>query len=320
MQALTDTPLIVWLRRASQGAFLLLYLYLFVETVFHAGNSGAVAGGFFFDIDPLLTLSVWLSGHPVTAAMGWSVLTLVLTVILGRWFCGWVCPLGTVHTLFSALRRLRNKEKLQIDAYSRWQQLKYYVLIAVLIGALSGTNLVGWLDPISFLTRSMTSAVYPALNAGTQHIFEWIYQHDVGIGNWHLAALTEPVYRGLRYYVLSVGQPKYLGAILVGSLFGLVVALNLYRLRFWCRYVCPLGALLGCAGRTPLIRMWVKQESCTNCRACVIDCHGACDPESEKTWRAAECYYCMNCIPRCRPGVISVGADKAREAKPCARS
>lgn len=303
------TPLI-WARRGSQAAFLLFYLYLFGETVFHAGNRGAVAGGFFFDIDPLVTLALWLGGHPVRAAMLWSVLTAILTVVCGRWFCGWVCPFGTVHTFFSSLRRVRNKEKLKVDAWSPWQRVKYYVLIAVLIGAVAGMNLAGWLDPFSFLTRSMSSAVYPAFNAGVQGAFDWIYRHDVAIGPWHVAAVTEPVYAWLRYHVLSVGQPRYLGATLIGILFGVVIALNFYRYRFWCRYFCPLGALLGCMGRTPLVRLWIHQGECHDCRACVLDCHGACDPESERTWRAPECYYCMNCLPRCPTVAMTFGSRR----------
>ena len=49
----------------------------------------------FFLLDPLLLLTTWLSAHGVPTAMLWSLALVVLTLLLGRVFCGWACPLGT---------------------------------------------------------------------------------------------------------------------------------------------------------------------------------------------------------------------------------
>jgi len=80
----TRTTTLVWLRRAVQSAFLLLFLYLFLETVYHPINR--VGGGvkLFFQLDPLVMLTDWLASHALAAGMLLSVATLAVTFLFGR--------------------------------------------------------------------------------------------------------------------------------------------------------------------------------------------------------------------------------------------
>jgi len=303
-------PWVLWARRAVQTASVLLFTWLFLRTVYRPEASVGWFDQVYFDIDPLLLVSVWAAGGTIVVTMLLSLLLLLLTFVFGRWFCGWVCPLGAVHNFFSSLRALRNKEKLQLDRYSPRQNIKYYVLIAVLVCAVLGVNLAGWLDPASVLYRSMAVAVYPAVNDGLESSFEWLYVHDAGVGELRLSAVTEPVYSWFRYHFLSLGQPRYLWGTLIGVLFAVTLVLNLYRQRFWCRYICPLGALLAVVGRTPAVRLRITRESCNDCQACVMDCQGGADPETEKGWRAAECFYCWNCYYKCKPKGLSFRLER----------
>ena len=125
----TRTTTLVWLRRAVQTAFLLLFLYLFLETVYHPINR--VGGGvkLFFQLDPLVMLTDWLASHALAAGMLLSLATLGVTFLFGRWFCGWICPFGTVHHLFSSLRGGTVKARLDTGGYGRWHKAKYYVLV-----------------------------------------------------------------------------------------------------------------------------------------------------------------------------------------------
>ena len=100
-------------------------------------------------------------------------------------------------------------------------------------------------------------------------MFGWIYDVNPGIGPVRVTAVTEPIYDVLRRHFLAFQQPHYAGNVLIGFLFGAVVALNFFRPRFWCRYVCPLGALLGVVGKNPLVRLNKHAEACNNCRLCL---------------------------------------------------
>lgn len=289
----------VRLRHLTQTIFLLFILYLFLNTAFHAGN---VAGGhlaFFFDIDPLILFSVWLGGHAAAATLLFSLVTLAATFVFGRWFCGWICPFGALHNLLSSWRGGNRKAKVETGGYTRWQTSKYYVLLAVLIAALLGANIAGWLDPFSFFFRAMTTAVFPAINAGLVHFFDLIYRLDPGVGRVRLTAVTEPTYRALRYYVLAIGQPHYFGSMLLGALFALVLMLNFYRARFWCKYICPLGALLGVVGKNPVLRLQTSPALCKNCKECVKECQGGANPNEPGIWKPSECMFCWNCEESC---------------------
>ena len=99
------TSRLVWARRATQTAFLLLFLILFLATAEHSINRPGGGVKFFFQIDPLAALAAWLASHALPAGMLLALATLAVTFVCGRWFCGWVCPLGTLHHACASLRR-----------------------------------------------------------------------------------------------------------------------------------------------------------------------------------------------------------------------
>jgi polyferredoxin len=286
-------PFSVWLRRLSQLVFFAVFVWLFLETTYHPINTTGGRVTFFFDLDPLILFTVWVSAHVVPAALFLSLVTLVVTLLFGRLFCGWFCPFGALHTFFSCFRSGKAKQKLAVGGYSPWQRVKYLALTVFVAGGALGLNAVGWIDPFSFLFRSMATVLYPVFALVVPPAFDWL--HDTNpLG---LRAVSEPIYQTLRRHALPVEQPHYVGAFVIGALFVGVVALNLYRERFWCRYVCPLGALLGVVGKNPLLRVTRNEATCTDCRFCRVDCHGGANPDGD--WRPAECLYCWNCVQAC---------------------
>ena len=103
------------------------------------------------------------------------------TFFFGRFFCGWICPLGTLNHFFSSLKSetKRGKQLIASNRYKPWQKTKYYLLIAVLVAALLGTGLVGWLDPFSLLVRSLGLSILPGLN----------YTVNAALKQWSTAVL-----------------------------------------------------------------------------------------------------------------------------------
>jgi len=293
------TSLPVWLRRLSQTCFFLLFLYLFLETVYKPVNETGKGIKFFFQLDPLMGLSSGLGARSLVSGLLLGALTLAVTFFAGRWFCGWVCPFGTLHNLLTAARSIRAKGRIAAGGYSGWQKSKYYILALVLGGCLFGLNLAGLLDPFSFLYRSMATVVFPAFNDAVTTFFTWVYQADPGIGKLKATAVTEPIYDILRRHVLSASQQHYHGTLLIALFFTAAVFLNLYRARFWCRYVCPLGALLGIVGKNPVVRLKRNDDVCNNCGLCVADCQGGANPSGADSWKPSECFYCWNCQSAC---------------------
>jgi ferredoxin len=105
--------------------------------------------------------------------------------------------------------------------------------------------------------------------------------------------------------ILSFKQPHFHGAFLIGTLFVFVLVLNSRVTRFWCRAICPLGALLGVCSRWSLVQMRKHEDKCDDCRRCLLHCQGGDDPVPGAAWRKAECHLCLNCVTECPTGGIS---------------
>ena len=301
--------IIIWLRRLVQALFLLLFLYLFLQTAYHPIDRTGGPITFFFELDPLILAAVWLAGVAVPVALFLSLVTLGFTVLFGRWFCGWICPFGTLNQMMTQLRSVSLASRLKRAVYSPRQRWKYLVLIGLLVGTLTGLNLIGWVDPFSLLYRSLATAVFPALNSGSHAFFTWLYQSEPGIGSVKITKVSEPVYEVLRSFLLVEGRTQYYWGILIGVIFVGILTLNLWRNRFWCRYVCPLGALLGLVGKNPLLRLRKDKQACNDCRLCEVACPAGANSDGSSnhsdTWKPEECFFCWNCKAVCPKHAIS---------------
>jgi len=124
---------------------------------------------------PAARLATLVASRAFFAPFALALITLAVTLVLGRHVCGWLCPLGAMLQFFSfAFKRMRwHKPRLEGCRGLGW---KYLVLLLVLAGSLFTLNLVGLLDPLSFLYRSFGVAVLPSLvvvaNAGTTRMSE----------------------------------------------------------------------------------------------------------------------------------------------------
>jgi len=224
------------------------------------------------EIDPLVSISTAITTHTLYRGLAWSLLLLLPTLFLGRFFCDWICPYGSLHHFTGwVFNRRKAKQRIESNSYRRMYAVKYCILAGMLVAAIFGVLQIGLLDPICLLYRSFTGAVLPAANLP----FEGV------MGDYRLHA----------------------GAWLIGLvLFGLV-AMNLVIPRFFCRTLCPLGALLGVLSRWSWWRIHRDPEKCNGCNRCRLACEGACDPQGRL--RKSECFVCFNCIEECPEGALS---------------
>jgi len=286
---------VIWLRRIVQILFLVLFLHLFLGTMLHGEGEPRGPVAFFFNIDPLILVSAFLASGTILTGSLLALVTVAVTLLLGRFFCGWVCPLGTLHDAVSVFRRKLPAGMWHRAVWSPRQRGKYYILIGVLTAALMGVQLAGILDPISFLVRSTTTVVFPALVVVCDTTFDFLYNQDPA----GISAVSEPVYSFLRDHVLPYERPAYAGAVLLGLLFLAALAINLWRPRFWCRYLCPLGAMLGLCSRTTAFKLKNDPSLCTGCNLCAYNCRIAADPHIPGGWHNDECVFCWKCKEVC---------------------
>jgi polyferredoxin len=297
------------LRKFSQILFLALFVFLLCKTEFR-GSLNAANGdtrlpypvGIFLQADPLVGVSNALSSGALYRGLLWSLVILLPTLFLGRFFCGWICPLGTINHFFSSFKseRKRGKQLIESNRYKKWQTLKYYILIALLVAAFFGENIAGIMDPVSLAVRSIALSMLPGLNYTINALFDLLSRTRAA----PLQFTADVLHFILKETVLSFKQPHFRQGFFLGLILVTVVALNLRITRFWCRSLCPLGALLGVTSRWSVLRLEKSPSHCEDCNRCLLHCQGGDDPIPGAQWRKAECHLCFNCVGDCPEGSL----------------
>jgi len=241
-----------------------------------------------------------IAGRTFIVPMLLGLLIIVIAVIIGRAWCGWVCPLGTVFDWFPSKRASTGE-----PVSSRWRMVKYILLIAILLGAISGSLTLNILDPVTLLFRTVAGTIMPGLAWLIESAETWLYGFDA------LRPALEWIDGLLRGWLLNT-QPFYLPNLVLLGMFILVLVLNIIRPRFWCRYLCPLGGLLGLISKVSIFKHSVDSNKCVSCRKCVRICPtGAINQDNDFTADMAECTLCLNCRENCPTSAISFKRDKS---------
>ncbi len=295
-------------RRASQLAFLLLFLALFRATEYGAGAEHGSSLGFWFQIDPLVGATTMLAAKSVIVALLPALVLVAMTLVLGRFFCGWVCPLGTLLDVASRLVRpiAKRTRKLLHLTSRRLRVVKYFLLAVLVVLAVFNVMLVGWFDPFALLYRGLALAIDPYLAQSADDVFGKLYLD----GPAWVTRVSEPTYAFLDAHVLPYQRASFLWASVAGGMLGAIFLLELAERRFWCRNLCPLGALYGLLGRYSLLRRF-PVKVCSGCGECGEFCRmGAFDARGR--FEPDACNLCMDCVGRCPQGIASFGTKRVR--------
>ena len=312
-------------RRACQVVFLAGFLTLFAFAADPLASPIPV--DLYLRADPLIAASAMVSLRRVVLPLLWYALPItILSVFLGRVSCGWICPMGTSIDLLERVFGIRRSKQ---NERPKWHRLKYYVLIALVVTMLvpaahrgnqdlgliqsAGLSAVYLLDPISVLTRTLTWVGLPAA--------QWaavMTQDTIGgwIGSSFVArhALLDRALALAQTGLDAVAGPVYFRLGLVAFLiFGGIIALSRYERRFWCRNLCPLGALLGVLGKLSPMRLAVS-EKCNACMRCVNECKVGAITDDPKRYRGVECIGCYSCIAVCPQQAVSLSLGGQEQA------
>lgn len=252
-------------RQAVQYGALLVFLGLLASTFL--GEQQFLPINIFSRLNPLQALVAMVGGRELIGLYLPALITVLVTLVFGRVWCGWFCPLGAVVELFG-----RKGRKI------KWQGLrrvKYVLLFTVVVMAAFGSLAFLYFEPITILVRGLTAPLRPAvdyLQMENKEAFSLPAIH------WWWGALP----------------------------FAAVLLLNLVERRFWCRYLCPLGALVGLLSKFSWTKRFVNQNSCIGCGDCAKECTmGAISPARDFTSDPAECILCMDCPSPCPKTAIS---------------
>jgi polyferredoxin len=220
--------------------------------------------------------------------IGWLafgfLVVIILTLLFGRVYCSFICPLGILQDIITRISNLFRKKKRRFRFLKARNILRYSLLIIIVAASFSGFIIVlGWLDPFSIFGRFMTHAVRPVyiyINNGISSLlFEfnnyWLNPIEFRAYSWASAGAV------LAFMTLIVWMAAAYG-------------------RQYCNTVCPVGTFLGFLSKFSLYKIRLDQQLCNSCGLCQQACKSGCINAKEKSVDMSRCVACYNCLTACK--------------------
>lgn len=190
----------------------------------------------------------------INKSIALTIAILAISVLGGRFFCGWLCPLGAIQDLGALLN-----SKIKVSKHVRINKkgynplfIKYPILLTLLFISILGHG-------------AMIAELSP----------------------WR-ALLNLP-------RLFSAWSEMKIGFIILLLIFFASMVLH----RFFCRYLCPLGAIQTLFGSLSLLTIKVN-KNCIGCNGCIKDCPIGIKLSEKESTISPECIRCMNCIDNCK--------------------
>lgn len=220
----------------------------------------------------------------------WAALVLAvlmaMTLLFGRVYCSFLCPLGIMQDLAIRLRRLwtqrggRKPKAAVLHGASPAPFVRYIVLFLSAAAVAGGyATAFVWLDPYTIAARFMAGVANPAAAQ--------MYDHASGL----FAADSLQV---------TPEWARYGASLLIVCLLVLIpLALAWRKGRLYCNTICPVGAFLGILSRHPLVRLSIRKEACIRCGLCARICKAHCIDLRTQTIDTSRCVNCYDCGAVC---------------------
>ena len=192
--------------------------------------------------------------HP--AAMFLFIGFLLMSLLLKKAFCSWLCPVGTFSEFLWRVGRRVFGRNLRLP---RWSDIPLrglkYILLALFVGVIGGMSAEA-LDGFMATPYGLVADV-KMLN----------FFRDMGVT----------------------------AAVVIA----LLVLLSMLIQNFWCRYLCPYGALMGLASLLSPVKIRRDAEACIDCSKCAKACPSGLAVDKLVQIRTVECTACMACVAVC---------------------
>ena len=223
--------------------------------------------------DPQYKMSFYVTG--VLAVFG---------IVAGRWICGWLCPFGFLQELLHLPAKLVAKRRknsgmprLKRKAPFFFRYTKHVLLLSLVI-----------LLPV-FLTDEF--------GFGAPYFCEWLCPSGTIMG-------------ALPLFIANPSLAAFIGPLfyIKTSVAAIIVAGSVASNRFFCKYLCPLGAIYGLFNRFALTRLVYCGDKCSKCGRCVSVCVMDIDPREAR--QRMECICCGKCIKQCGRNALRMETPK----------
>lgn len=226
---------------------------------------------------PLLLSS--LSGSMIAACV--LLALVVLTVLFGRVYCSWICPLGILQDVVNRLLRPRGMQQAR---YTPNHYIIRTVFAVLSFGGLAvgSVGLLAYLDPYSITSRAFATLPF---------------------------MLKSPM-----------GSPAWLGTGLAAFFLALPLGMAAWRGRLYCNTLCPVGAVLGLLARWAPFAPQMDSQACRRCATCLRRCKAHAIDVKQGHIDRTRCVGCYDCVSACPHHAIKFRKTAAPQSAPAQES
>ena len=279
-----------------------IYLLLFLDPLTEKDLSCNI----FPRMSPLSAIGAMMAAKTFILKYWPALLVLFLTIPFGRFFCAWICPLGTTlditDRLFARIRK--NSQKNIYDN----RKLKYYLLAFILISLFFGLQWAGWFDPLSIATSAYTASIHPYI----VHIINGFFGYFSAIP--YIGSFFTVIQKFLQEILFAYHAPFFRAHGILLSVFILIISLGMVFRRYWCRNICPMGAIFALISEWSFFKRTVS-STCTSCGLCVENCSMGAIQSDGKGTKEGECILCMTCKKICPENSVTFNIKQPVEQR-----
>jgi ferredoxin len=225
---------------------------------------------------------------------------LLLTLFFGRVYCSMLCPLGILQDIVIFVKQRFAQKEPRPGVYRKASVgTRYFFLTAVVLSAILGTvSILNLLDPYSIFGRIALLLFKPIVIGGRNTFVDLLNRFNIlWVGTGTIAPAS--------WIVFSITLGLGIG----------IVGLSLWRGRYYCNTICPVGTLLGMINRFSFFKVQLQPERCTSCGRCQKHCRAECIDIVHKTIDAQRCINCFDCLAIC-PASAAVYRPASKEKQP----
>jgi polyferredoxin len=223
---------------------------------------------------------------------------IIFNTLLGRFFCGWICPFGFIQDIIHYA--VSSKNFISASLHSKLKYVKYVFLIIILL------LFIGW---ASLYLNGQLSSIANLYGRGVAYMPYTSFSPDSTLFGtipylFSLGLLPNSIYS----FFGSINATIFIRYLIL-----LLILLACAKVtRFWCRYICPMGAINALFSSRSVLGIYREVGKCDECGICNKICPVQIDVVNANLGRldSKECIMCFECVAACHTKAINVTFKK----------
>lgn len=214
---------------------------------------------------PVGTFQMSLLNHQIPYVLIGELI--LVGIISGRWVCGWLCPFGFLSDIFEKIKAGR------VKLNNKFAILKYFILALIILSGI-----------YYFFNKSIKYLIYCSFICPAGFYYG-VLEYTLTTG---LKAMTKnfPFLHFMLVFHFITGALFLFGAAKFGG-------------RFFCKFLCPVGAVLGFFNKIAIYKVEVNNNKCNGCLACKRVCPMDISILDKSFLSKSNCISCGRCIKVC---------------------